>query len=324
MTFTKLALSFTLITWANAETMTVSCTPSTPVVRVHDSVKLTAATSGSTSNTRKYAWSPDAGSIAPPATPPKAGKSKITTVDTVWKLEDAEIGPYVAELQITDKGKKVGSCNVEVRVVRELTDTVDTRGGSRETARAMLTSDQTEPAGYGLYSYVLLGGAPEDAQKDRYKKVLEGVLKMMPALNEIQKYLAPAQLNATFVPVKKAPDANMDAAWLLDNYDYARARALLLKAPVSGKTGIYIVSSSVPLAATAGNAKFLVQDLSEVPPNLISTWIDVFLNQAAQERYWEASTGANFVLKLRLSLAVISIGTPQVQEALTKWISWKS
>jgi hypothetical protein len=261
--------------------------------------------------TPTYAWSAAAGKIRPGV------RGKAT-----WDLTGVETGPAQAEVEVRRKGAMPATCTVEVRVVGKMSE--GTRGtGERTSGRTLLDSNQNETDGFGLYSYILFGSQPEDADKERYKQIVAACLKLIPSALELQKYLPPNRLNAVFLPVKESAPANADAAWVLDHYDYARARALLTRAPVSNKSGVYIVSASAPLLGKANSGKYLVQDLSKVPANLASSWVDAFINQAAQEKYWEASTATQLVLKMRLALSTLAVGVPQIKQAVAAWISIK-
>jgi hypothetical protein len=47
-----------------------------------------------------------------------------------------------------------------------------------------------------------------------------------------------------------------------------------------------------------------------------------FLNQAAQERFWEAKKGAQFAQRLRATVGVMGAGLPEVKKSLDSWIAW--
>ena len=59
-----------------------------------------------------------------------------------------------------------------------------------------------------------------------------------------------------------------------------------------------------------------------MPPHLAASWVKEFLNQAAQERFWDERTGARLALKLRVTVSVLGEGLPEVRKALDGWISW--
>jgi hypothetical protein len=95
----------------------------------------------------------------------------------------------------------------------------------------------------------------------------------------------------------------VSAEWILDNYDYARARSLLRHLPAR-------IATALPgLGAQAARRRrgqpYLLQDLSSVPPHLAASWVKEFLNQAAQERFWDERTGARLALKLRVTIGVL-------------------
>ena len=89
--------------------------------------------------------------------------------------------------------------------------------------------------------------------------------------------------------------------------------------------GPYIVSTLNPLSGTERlSSKYLYQDLSLVPPHLVSLWVREFMNQAEQEHFWEERKAVQLVLKLRTTIGVLAIGLPDVQAGLRQWIVWKS
>jgi len=159
--------------------------------------------------------------------------------------------------------------------------------------------------------------------RERHVKTLEAWQTLVPALADLERYLKPAQLNITLVPVQGAVPTKVSTDWLLEHYDYARARALLRAAARDGRDGPYIVSTLEPLSETAPLAgPHLFQDLSSVPPELVSAWMKEFLNQSAQERFWEPRTAAMLGLRMRTTLWVLSQGLVDVQNSLGRWITW--
>ena len=66
----------------------------------------------------------------------------------------------------------------------------------------------------------------------------------------------------------------------------------------------------------------LFQDLSRVPPHLVSAWVLEFLNQAAQERFWEERSGRALALRMRLTVGILGTGVPEVRKAMDDWVAW--
>jgi hypothetical protein len=132
------------------------------------------------------------------------------------------------------------------------------------------------------------------------------------------------QLNIAYVAVWSAAGASVSAEWLLDNYDYARARSLLRWLPGPNRDGPYLLSTLQPLGSGAPPTpgQHLFQNLSNVPPRLAASWVKEFLNQAAQERFWDERTGARLALKTRVIVSVLGEGLPEVKKALDTWIAW--
>ena len=194
-------------------------------------------------------------------------------------------------------------------------------GPARETGSALLGPGVREVEGYGLYSYLLLGAPPGAGVRERSVQAIEAFWTVVPEVRALEEYVPRSELNVAYVPVKAAPRTGVTAEWVLDNYDYARARSLLRHLPGANRDGPYLVSVLKPLAG-GGGSQYLLQDLSSVPPHLAASWVKEFLNQAAQERFWDERTGARLALKLRVTIGVLGEGLPEVRKALDAWIAW--
>jgi hypothetical protein len=95
----------------------------------------------------------------------------------------------------------------------------------------------------------------------------------------------------------------------------------LVRTGVRGNTAaIYIVSVREPLSRGNPAPPFLVQDLSHVPATLASTWVTLFMNQAAQEHFWSPNTIDELVAKMRLAIALTAEGVPEIKTAMATWI----
>jgi hypothetical protein len=193
----------------------------------------------------------------------------------------------------------------------------DSRGLSRETGRTFLVETQTEAPGYGLYSYLLFGSPPKnDIDRKRYMQTITDYVNIIVDISELKKYIPPRELNITYLPINLPPSSTPSSEWILDHYNYARARSLLRTLRGDLRDGPYIISTLKPLSTfKTAPAKYLIQDMSSVPPHLISQWVKEFINQAAKERYWEEDTIRQFVLVIRTRIGIVTEGLSEVQKA---------
>jgi len=284
----------------------VACSPETPVVPPDGSVVLKAWVPDQPAKTLRYTWVVTAGTIG------SQGR------EVRWDLKGTSSGIYEADVKVEDGATPAGTCSI--RIV--LADTERGTGSVRATARTFLLKGQQEAAGYGLYSYLLLGSHPTETTLPRYQRVVQAYLGMIDDIAKFENEVG-GKLNITYVPLETAAPEAVDAPWVLQHYDYARTRLLLDALPGDRKAGIYLVSSLKPLSSRP-NPPYMVQDLSSVPAersDLISWWLNEFQNQAAQERFWEPRTAELFVLKLRTTITVLATGLPDVQRALGTWIT---
>jgi hypothetical protein len=249
-----------------------------------------------------------------------AGRTEGQGPEASWDFTDVEPGSYTATVTVSSQKQEFGSCVVRVIVLRH----DDQRGFARETGSALLVGEKSEAVGYGLYSYVLFATPPDDSSRERYTKAAEAYLSLIPDVTALEKYLKLAELNVTYLPVDADPPHIVSVAWMLQHYNYARALVLLRAVPGRHRDGPYIISSRSPLAAKPSfTGEYLFQDLTSVPPHLIGAWVKQFLNQAAQEHFWEGNTTERLALKLRTGIGILAIGLPEVQKALNDWIAWR-
>ncbi len=296
-----------------AEPSPLVCSADRPSVAIGETVGLHAWATGRLT----YSWA---------AT---AGRLESRGAEARWRLEDLRPGAYAATVSVRGADESATECVIRVVVRRDA-------GGrgmapappgapaspSRETGRSMLLPGKSEESGYGLYSYFLLGSPPSEAASDRYVKALDSFLRLVPDIAGLEEYVERRELNIAYLPVRAAPGQAPSAAWALDNFDYARARVLLRNIPRPNREGPYLLAALEPLTSRAGQGPYLVQDLSAVPPHLAASWVREFLNQAAQERFWEERTTVRLANRLRLTIGILGAGLPEVRRGIDDWIAW--
>jgi hypothetical protein len=286
-----------LCAFAGESEQTHVCSVNRPVVGRGETVELRAWT-----NSPRIDWTVSSGTVT--------GSGKSLT----WQLPQ-QTGRHVATATFGQPSEK---CSVTVFVV-----SASRALGGRETGWLFLLRGQAEQRGYGLYSYFLLGAPPDENSRERILKAIEAYLRLTPSLAELEPLLERRELNANQVPVDSPIPDKVTPQWLLDRYDYARARAILAKVDSSLRKGPYLISTLKTASEQQQiTGAVLFQDLSLVPPHLVASWYEMFLNQAAQERFWEERRLQQIALRMRTVIAVLAIGLPEVQGALEQWIRW--
>jgi hypothetical protein len=180
------------------------------------------------------------------------------------------------------------------------------------TARAPLWTGGVEAAGYGLYSYLLFGSSGEAG----YQRRLTAACAYLSVLQDTEETTireqSPRSINIFYVPLRGASFrreaiTTQDAAWLVANYDYARARLLLNRIGEDGDD-VYLVSYQEALTTIEmpQPGRLLVQDLSLVPPELIELWIEEFRRQVRRQEYWDELTFRQAMLRLRSALPYVA------------------
>lgn len=307
---------------AQADTFFLSCSPDRPIISQGESVQLKAWAANFAGRPSEsgltYTWSV------------RTGRISNTVTELRWELKNTKPGNYLATVRATDNGAEAAECSVQIIVESSEQDIPDKGRRSahgRETGKSFLLPTQHERKGYGLYSYLILGGPPSDNSRGRYLKTIEAYLALLPDVIRLEKYFAPSELNITYLPINDAPPSAIDtkvlAEWVLDHYDYARARSLIRHLRGDNRDGPYVVSVSVPLSERKPLSDYLWQDLSGVPAQLAGSWIKEFMNQAAQERFWETRNLPQLRLKIRGAIAVFAMALPDVQNSLDSYIKMR-
>jgi hypothetical protein len=291
---------------AAAEPLPLACSADTPTVPLGGKVVLKAWGRSPGGRALRYTWGATAGKIE--------GRG----AEARWSLADLRPGTFAASVTATDGESTSSECLIRVMVRRD----AEPRGFSRETARSLLSAGQSEMAGYGLYSYLLLGAPPSEASRERYLKAIEAYLALIPDVASLEEYVPRGELNVFYLPVRGTPSSALTAQWALDNYDYARARSLLRGLPEPNRDGPYILAALKPVGGAGAAGPYLFQNLSSVPPHLAASWVKEFLNQAAQERVWEEKTAVQLAQRMRATVGIMGSGLPEVKKALDGWITW--
>src|SRR5215472_7907626 len=291
-----------------AEPLALTCSTETPTVPLGGTVILRAWAQSSSGRTLSYTWVATGGRIE--------GRGP----EARWSLAELRSGTFAATVKAGDGESTSSECQMRVIVRRD----VQGRGSSRETGGAFLSAGQSEVAGYGLYSYLLLGAPPSESSRERCLKAIEASLALVPDVMSLEEYVPRRELNIFYLPVRGEPVKPLSGQWVLDNYDYARARSLLRALPGPNRDGPYILAAFRPLSsAPAGpSGPYLFQNLSNVPPHLAASWVREFLNQAAQERFWEERTTVQLAQRMRMTVGIMGAGLPEVRKALDGWIAW--
>jgi len=290
---------------ASAAYADIYCSPSAPLAFKGEPVGLSA-------------WS-DEGPLRGATWTVSTGKVESKDERTVWILGQAKPGRYQATVSAKDAGGTSQTCKV---VVFYQTEPVFRGNKVREAGQSLILKGASEPAGYGLYTYLLFGEPLDEHNTPRAKKTLEAYTSLVVPLEEMEAYFDRGELNLVALPVtiSARPKKRLTVDELVKTYDFARARSLLSRIDPALRRGPYLVSSLTPLGGKGLSDPYLLQDLSNVPPDVVAFWVRHFLNQAAQQHSWDAVTLQGVLLRTRTMIAVAAQALPDVTKGLDAYL----
>jgi hypothetical protein len=287
------------------ESPTFVCSVSRPVVPAGDTVRLRVYNTDAAASSQVN-WSVPGGVL------------ETDTAGTIWRLSGLGLGSFSARVAYDDGAGLIRTCVITVQVVQPSLQLM----GSSLAGRAYLLPNQTEEAGFGLYSYIIMRVPPNAATRERYLNAISEYLRQIASVNALRRYVSTENLNIMYLPLRRRI-ANPNADSLLAIYDYARAQVLLSQFRQVSGDGPFLLGTRTPLSSrSAETTPVIVHDLSAVPPHLVGLWVAEYLTQTAQERYWEENTLRQVSLKLRTIISVLGQGVPDVQSSLDSWIKW--
>jgi hypothetical protein len=195
---------------------------------------------------------------------------------------------------------------------------------ARETGFDWLTRGSDELPGFSLYSYFLLGSRPTPSTRPRYLMAIAAFLQRVPTVGTlIEAGFEPEGLNVTYIPVLEPPPAGFDEQWVLDNYDFERARFLLASFAGRHHRGPYIFSVESPLDGPGSPAgRHLKQDLSSCSTRLLDAWITVYLDQASRRDFDRPDRMQSFRVGVRDGIARAAEHVQGVTVAIADLTAW--
>ena len=207
--------------------------------------------------------------------------------------------------------------------------------GYRESGRDFLIGNDTEQQGFGLYSYLLIGAPPAtDAMKSQYLAIISEYLKLINDIGSLEKAkFAKNQLNVTYLLLTERPKVTaLSADWMLDHYNFARAKAIL---NISGHddllSGPYLISVLGPASSlTQRPSHMLLQDMSHCQSDVAASWIEEFERRAGRAEFWKDDTRNQAILALRTFVSnaaagftTVGQGATDFKKVVADWITWK-
>ena len=219
-------------------------------------------------------------------------------------------GTYEITGTATAGGAAPENCRARVVV------TGATLGPGVESGRLFLSAPSREQAGHGSYTYLLCPAAAAAPVRARCGSALKAIADAIPDIARYEGVFSKAELNTVYVPVESVPPTFVDAAKIMNFYDFARARSWLNMVDRTLRDGPYLVTAAKPLSAME-RQELILQKLDGVPPSVVANWITAYLSELAQQTVYGRGFEPSLTLRMRTILAVVAEGVPDVSAALS-------
>jgi hypothetical protein len=298
--------------WGAAQELPPVCVIDKPAALAGETIRVHVQALGLGART-EYLWRPAAGRVS------QDGR------EVLWSLPRRARGWQTITAKITTPGQPVQECSARVFLLPHDSERGPLKGAALIAGQA---EGGPERVRYGAYTYVLLAGpAPDKSTRDRYLAAVSAWRDLDAAMKTLSLYLEPPLVNITYLPVTHEPPSNADAEWLLQHYDFGRARVILSRFPNETGRGPFLLSSTVPLTGNSpAPRQTLIQNLSAVPAPMITYWIESFKSQAAQDQFWLEPARVPFALRLRTLLETAGQVVGPIASAYSDFrnvIGWK-
>jgi hypothetical protein len=288
-----------------------------PVVEGHEDTSANVLVDAKPGTQLSYAWKASGGSMRP-----------ANEATAHWDSTGLLPASYTLSVTVTAPDGSTGSCSVVVIVASGSRAGLGTNAATlRKLRSALLLPGKKEGDKFGLYSYLLLGSKPNSANRERYAAFLKAFTDTVVPYDRLSEQLPSAQINITYMPVRDDLSASQQSAanfkiedWLLDHYDYARAKRLLESIPGTSGDGPFIVSANHPVPESgAAPDKYLLENLNTVPVSIVKFWVDQFRIQTSQER-WDQAGLRGVALRVRTAIEIASIAYPEIRTSIATLI----
>lgn len=202
------------------------------------------------------------------------------------------------------------------------------------TARSFLIGSEAEQSDYGLYSYLLFPAPPTPETIGRYEAAVRAFLVHPPAPSA-EELLPHENLNIFYLFLINKPQPEVERCLLsncypieddvvtsiLANYNYTRAQIVLRQITPEHRNGPYIATRTQPVSITPKrdtekpSPKALYQNLSNAPPHLVHSWVELFIEKATGEGSAFQRNLNTLMLTLREGMEGYAQGLPKVFNA---------
>jgi hypothetical protein len=171
----------------------------------------------------------------------------------------------------------------------------------------LLPRGANEPKNAGAYTYFLLPIDEAGVHRDRVLGVIERILRAVSPESElIAAGTRTSKINVYQFPVlTSAPDSAKTTAelarWVLDHYDYSRARTILQTLQRPSTTPPLLISSLEPLSQNTDVpiTPLLAQRLDLDDDDTLLLWVDQFIAVSANRAEWNVAHFNEVVLSMR-------------------------
>lgn len=185
-----------------------------------------------------------------------------------------------------------------------------------------------EERGYGLYSYVVFRSRPSEKTRPRYVAVIKAIVERVERTDQmIAVGYEREELNAIYFPVMRRPSRSASVAeiaeWIIDNYDFARAKRILDSIESISGDGPFLLASLSPLGSgLRATTNGFMTDLGRASDETAPLWTRHFIAVSCIPQQWNRTSLERAMLSVRDYISTVAMAGAPVMNAVDSIVAW--
>jgi hypothetical protein len=162
----------------------------------------------------------------------------------------------------------------------------------------------------------------------RYLAIIRAIVERVERTDQmIAVGYEPKELNAIYFPVTRRPSRTASvkkmAEWIMDNYDFARAKRILDSLDAVSGDGPFLLASLSPLSSgVRSNTNGFMTDLGNASAATAELWTRHFIAVSCIPQQWNRASLERAMLEVRDYIGTIAMAGTPVITAVDTVVAW--